>query len=284
MAEVKTQDLENPVAAPDDVVHDQTPGVLGVAPNYPPRDVTDRVKKAMWSEPRVRVWVLLTIAPLLVAVYLFIGQFIQYRRDAWLTTHGLPVDALVLTGDGDPAPGHSRLVDRSFTFQYEVNGETYHMKGVLRGHKESRVYIKERPNPNGPGTVPATVPLRVDPNNPRIWTARLEPPGLIEYSIPGLSFLPLVLLAAVVTHWQRARMLDLWRTGESMTALVLETKQVTVTPTARAVRCTPTDREDKRVLRVYVPASRAGVQRGDVLWIVAPPGNTNRALAACWFE
>jgi hypothetical protein len=237
----------------------------------PPRPLSPRVYRRSWSEPRVRSLWLAALAALLVATYLLASRYWLWRQDARLVRDGLPVQAAVRQTATEPVKGKSQPANSIVTLDYTVDGRAYVAEGVLRGRTEAIV-------------VGNLVPIRVDPANPSRWTGATTVLQLGPRLVPGLIVLPVVLVFALASLVARARFLRLWRDGQAIEALVLESRQTALAPRARAVRCTPADPDDRRVIDVYVPPALAWLAKGDALRVLAPPGHTAPAVAVAWFE
>ena len=238
----------------------------------PPRAVTPRVRRRAWAEPHVRFWWVLTLALLAIGVYVGVREWRVWSREVRLIRSGRVVQAEILTAAGLSSRWQQLPPDSVVKIRYEVDGREYEKNGYLKGRKE---FIQVR----------SKVPVRVDAGDPDQWTARTEPASLIEQLTGAVVVLPVFLVLAVVSLWQRARLLRVWRDGEAVGAIVVDSRQTALAPRSRLVRCTPAESGDKRIVQVYVPASAAaGVAPGDELWLLRPPAGRGRPVAAAWFE
>ena len=247
--------------------------VLASAPPDAPRPVTPRVRRRAWTEPHVRFWWLLTLAMLVIGVYVCGREFLTWSREARLVREGRVVEAEVTRAGGlSSRLGHRLPPNTVVTIQYEVDGKTYQQDGYLSGRKD---YIQ----------VHGKVPIRVDPADPSDWTARTEPPVLAQQLTGAAVVLPAVVVLAVVALLRRVMTLRTWRHGQATVALTVESRQTALAPRSRLVRCAPADRGDNRVVGVFVPSSAArDLRPGDLLWLVFPPGGRGRPVAAAWFN
>jgi hypothetical protein len=211
----------------------------------------------------VRFWWAVAAALVLGMGYLLVMETLDWSREVRLVKEGAVVQAVVYeagqTVKNRPVPPTGN-VDLTYTYegkQYKVTGE-----------------LAERPA----GTLmsASTIPLRVDPGDPRVWTNRTVPPSLWGKMLGPLLLLPAALLAVVVAVVARGRVAKLWRTGEARQAVVVETKQTPLAPLSQAVRCAIVG-GDKRLITVYVPQRGGRVKKGDVIWVVAQGA---RAVAA----
>jgi hypothetical protein len=246
--------------------------VLASAPPDAPRPVTARVRRRAWTEPHVRFWWLLTLAMLVIGVYVCGREFLTWSREARLVREGRPVEAEVTRAGGLSSRWQRLPPDTVVTLQYEVDGKTYTQDGYLKGRKD---YIQVR----------GKVPIRVDPSDPNVWTSRTQPPVLAQQLTGAAVVLPAVLVLAVVSLLRRVMTLRTWRHGQATVALTVESRQTALAPRSRLVRCAPADRGDNRVVGVFVPNTAArDLRPGDLLWLIFPPGGRGRPVAAAWFH
>jgi hypothetical protein len=260
-------------------MHATTPGghgeappsgaTLPGAPPATPRHVTPGVRRRSWTEPRVRLWWLAAAAVLAASVYFLASRYYTWRKDLHVIRHGVEVQAFVYSAEGMPIPGRRRPPSVVVVLHYEVGGTKYEVEGYLRGRTESFI-IQEH------------VPIRVDPDEPTHWTARTEPVPLRMELLSGLMLLPPALAFGAVAWWRRWGLLRLWREGQALPALVMESRQTALAPRSRFARCAPLDESDKRVFGVYVPDKAGRVAEGDAVWIVAESGEKRRAVAVAW--
>lgn len=237
-----------------------------------PRPVTGRVRRRAWTEPHVRFWLLLTAALFVICASVAFREVSGWRREVWLIRHGRLVEAEVTSAGGLGSRWQRLPPDSVVTIQYDVDGKKYTQGGYLHGRKD---YIQVR----------GMVPIRVDPADPDVWTARTEPTVLAQQLTGAAVVVPVLGVLVVVTLLRRAKALRTWRDGRPVPALVVESRQTAVAPKSRFVRCTPADRSDNRIVGVYVPQWAARELRpGDALWLVFPPGGRGRPVAASWFD
>lgn len=265
---------EEPLSQPDASTADEAEGRAPTSSSKlpaPPRTTGPRVRRRSWAEPRVRSLWLAAVASLVIAAYLLASRYLEWRKDARLVHQGLPVSANIRQTATETLRGKTQPANSIVTLDYTVNGRAYVAQGVLRGRT---LEFK----------VGDDVPIRVDPADPSRWTGATEVPPLGPGLIPGLIVLPVVGIFALASLLARARLLRLWRDGQAVEALVLESRQTALAPRSRAVRCTPADPDDRRVLDVYVPHTLAGLRRGDALRVLVPAGRTSPAVAVDWLE
>jgi hypothetical protein len=241
-------------------------------PPGPPRPLTPRVSRRAWAEPHVRFWWVLTLVLLGIGAYVGGSHWLAWSREVRMIRSGRVVDAEILTAGGLSSRWQQLPPDSIVTLRYEVDGKTYDQTGYLKGRTEFIL-------------VHSKVPVRVDPADPNLWTARTVPASLAQELTGALVVLPAFLALAAVSLVLRARTARVWRDGDARRAIVVESRQTALAPRSRLVRCTPADAGDNRVVQVYVPAgAAAGLHAGDELWLLFPPGRRGRPVAAAWFE
>jgi hypothetical protein len=246
--------------------------VVASAPPDVPRPMTARVRRRAWTEPHVRFWWLLTAAMFVIGAYVCTREFVLWRREARLVREGRLVQAEIMRAGGLSSRWQLLPPDTVVTIQYELDGKQYTQDGYLKGRKD---YFKIR----------TMVPVRVDPSDPNLWTARTEPPVLSQQLTGAAIVLPALVVLAVVSVLRRAMTMRTWRRGQATVALTVESRQTALAPRSRLVRCTPADRGDNRVVSVYVPQRAArDLRPGDLLWLIFPPGGRGRPVAAAWFD
>jgi hypothetical protein len=264
-------DVTEPIAESDATAesaagHDHPP-----APPHPPRAVTPRVRRRAWAEPRVRAVALCAAAALAVSAYFFVSRYVEWRREAWLVTKGTPVDAVVTEAGGITLANKVVPPTTPVTMEYTVGGNKLTVQGTLKGRKEHIL-------------TGGTVPLRVDPSDPSVWTSLTTPRPLRMELLGGLIVLPFALVLGIVALTLHRRLLSLWRDGDATAAVVIDSTHTAVAPRTHFVRCTPMDSADKRMLAAYFPRTRPKPQSGEAVWLIAKPAPSTRAVGAEWFE
>ena len=243
-------------------------------PAYPPREVTARVRSRAWTEPHVRFWWMAAAVLFLIGVYFVISQYLTLRRQAWLVREGTVVQALVLQAGSEEARDKLIPPDNPVSLEFEwpaESGRKVRVQGYLEGRTE-HIPVK------------GLVPIRIDPNNPRFWTARIDPaPATWRDWLAALIVLPIAAVVFAAGVLKRRRLLRLWRDGEAIPAAALDSRLTALAPRSRAVRVVPTEAVDRRVRTVYLPSS-APVPQGERLWILLHPDNRGGVAAAAWFQ
>jgi len=206
---------------------------------------------------------------LAASLYFLATRYYTWRRDLHVIRNGVEVQAYVYSAEGMPIPGRRRPPSVVVVLHYEVGGKKYEAEGYLRGRTESFI-------------IQSYVPIRVDPDDPARWTARTEPVPLGMELLGGWMLLPPALAFAAVAWWRRGRVLRLWRDGQLVAAVVMESRQTSLAPRSRFARCAPLDESDRRVFGVYVPDRAGRVAEGDAVWLIADAGENRRAVAVPW--
>ena len=273
MSESVGQDLE---ALPD--VHSPVAPPVSSIPaeqQHAPREATPRVRRRAWAEPRVKAWVLVATVAALMITYLLVSQFLTYRRDAWLFENGRKVDATVVRVETavTPGQGYSNVPVKNVGLKYEVGGEEIALDQYLDSFDGDRLEVGK------------PITIRVDPADPRRFTARQNPVTLLPHLVAAAVVSPLLPATLAFAAWRRGRLLRIWETGELMPAVVMRTHGVAVAPSARAVECAGTDPDDRTVRHAYAPAARGSLPpaKGDLIWLIVPVGGKGPAIAASWF-
>src|SRR6266404_1472404 len=134
-------------------------------PPAPPRDVTARVGRRAWADPRVRFWWLAGFVLVGVAAYLLVSRYLAWRLDSRLVESGTVINATVLQADESVAKGKTVSGDKSVRLSYDVDGRSYEVSAPYLAGRASEEFI----------VVGTTIPIRVDPADPTRWTPRQRP-------------------------------------------------------------------------------------------------------------
>jgi len=226
-----------------------------------------RTAARLWAEPRVRIWLVITGALLLLAIYFSIARIQEWKLDRDLVRSGISLQATVGVagvGRGGYAIPPGTPVELTFDFR----GEPQHVS----------VYLEDQ-------TTPVTgqkINIRIDPDDPQRWTDLAEPRPLAGYLI-GPALMVAIVPITLVTAWMiRRRFARTWAGGAVQAAVVVDRLQSAMAPMAQTIRCRFRDKPERRLLVVYLPRSFAKVQRGDVVWVLVPARTLRPALAAGW--
>ena len=247
--------------------------------SHTPRDVSPRAARRSWNELPVRIWLILAITVAFITLYFTVSKYISGRYERWLITQGLLVDAELnrIQGTREKAQAFKRT-DRLFVeLNYDVPGRPrmMYVPGWLSQLPDQRPVPLVR--------VGETIPVRVDANNPTVWTDRTQPlPWIAEFAIVVL-LLPLLIVLGLVALLRRRQVLNVWRQGEAAAAVVVDHKQSATAPFSRVIRFTFADGRDRRVWSTLHPAKGAP-QPGETMWVIFPPGKPGRAVVASLYQ
>ena len=241
-------------------------------PPSAPRAVNRRVRWRAGMDPRVRFAWLLGIVLLLIGVgFIIAGLHARYLQ-MLLIKHGTPVEATVFQAGEEQVRKKMAAPESVVILHFDWHGQMHETRArVLEGRKDAIV-------------IGGTIPIRVDADDPDNWTPLTEPLPLLQQILGGLLLMPVAFLAFVVSLWLYEGVLRLWRGGQAIEAIALDAHNSALAPMSHAVRCTPTNEQDKRVFTVCVPPKAGKPNPGDVLWVLCPSERSTRAVAAAWFE
>ena len=210
-----------------------------------PRPITDKARRRLWLEPISRSWCIVTMLIFLVFVFVSIQGYMQWRTDARMIESGPVVQA---TGFADGAKIKGRPLpvgqSQSIYLQYEYNGKAYTSQGPLA--HTGKQYIAGEP-----------FAIRLDPNDPSVWSNREEAPSLREKMIASILTLFFTVgsgLAALFAWWRNR---GLWRYGDLRQGRVLEHRQSALAPRSVALYCAVRMGKEEHLMTVYVPHSAA---------------------------
>lgn len=248
------------------------PATLQQPPPPVPRAITPRVRRRAWAEPVVRFWWLTAVVLGLIGVGFALQSVLDWRHDVNLIRDGVAVDAVVYqVGEMKGKFKHPQPPDSIVTLHFPWKGEERSTKPDRLPDRKAGEFIT-------PGDI---IPIRVNPSDPNDWTS-----ATVAGPITGRLFgaevaLPIAALTGAFGLLMWRRVLGAWRKGRPIEALVMESRNTALALGARLVRCTPDAEGDSRVFAVYVPRRLAGLQRGDVIWLLA---RGSGAVACAWFE
>lgn len=242
-------------------------------PADPPRELTPRVRRRSWIEPRVRIWWMGALVLLGITACLVGPRLAGSWRDRLLIREGLRVEAEIVEAAGNPLKNKLHGPDENISFKMIFklpNGQSREIYERLKAQKLALA-------------VGMTIPLFVNPTKPEEWTDRMEI-SWAEDSLVAIILLPLAIAFVLVALFLRARVLRVWKFGEVIEAVVLETRHAAAAPLSRHVRFVVRGALDRRVFMVTLPTRIANLQPGDTFWIIAPADQPQRALAAGLYE
>lgn len=268
---------------------DESTEPLPPEPAPAPRPITPRAARRSWQELSVRVWTVLAMVLAVITVYFTVSKVLEGRELRWLLSQGQAIDATVYEINGTK----QRIVfKRSDPLRVWVQFQ-------LPGHNNvvGERMLTQLPDPKQTIRVGDKLPIRVDPKDiqplneiekpgvmlANTWTDRAEaPPWHVEYTVV-LLLVPLLLIVAVIMFWRRARVLGVWKNGESALATVIGHRHTAIAPRSRIMRFTLEDGDDRRVFNTLHPVKDLPPV-GDVFWVVYPQGNPGRAIAAKLYQ
>jgi hypothetical protein len=246
-------------------------GVPALSP--PPRNVTPRARRRAWAEPRVRFWWLASAALLLVAGYFAITQGSRWAEQSRLVRQGEHVTATIVEVEGIARQGFRSPTPADVVVEFTLGEATHRVPGRIEPQEAEAVMTQQ------------TLAVSVDRRDPSRWVARTVAPALGRELLAVWLLLPPGILLALGAWLAWRSVLATWRDGQPLAALVVDVGQSAVAPLSRAVRCTPRDGRDSRILTVYLPQRHAaGLQPGDPLWLIAPPAQLHKAIPATPYE
>jgi hypothetical protein len=212
--------------------------------------VTPQVRSRAWREPAVRFWWASALVIAAIVVYLSATQIYTWNLERRLIEEGVPVMATVLVANGVPDRGKSQPPESNVELRYTHDGQEYEVKGTLAGREE---WIQ----------IGSDVELRLDPNDPRVWTARLTPTPLVRQLVGAAVTVPVIVILLIAAWLAHRRTLRTYENGQLTPSEVVALRTSPIAPLSRAVVCTPTDPEDKRLFTIYIPQSLIRLQAGD---------------------
>jgi hypothetical protein len=240
------------------------------SPPPPPRELNAAAASRAWRDPRVAFWGFVAVLLIAAAAYLAVGQYWSWSYEAKLIKSGSRVDATVWHVGTQM---RNRLIQVNEPVQI-----IFHWKG-----EERRITDRGLAGVRPGMTTGSTIPIMVDPNDPRRYTARLEPQSLATLLIGPMILLPVALLLLAVSFLQHRSVLRILRHGQALQASVIDTARSALAPRSQLIRCALLGVNDRRVISVYVPNRAGALQPGDALWLIMPPGKPHKALAAAAF-
>lgn len=241
-------------------------------PPAAPRPITPQVSRRAWMEHSVRKWWVMGALLLLITAYHAASRWMTWKGEKRLIENGALVDAEVMSWEQnlDLPPNKVVPLNASADIVYYYNGQKYREFGPLEGRNQT-TYTRKK------------IPIHIDRDNPRIWTARLAPEPLRNRLLGALLLSPGVVVLLAVAVIRRQGVLRLWRDGQAMLGHAMEVRHAAAAPFSRLVSCAVEDDAQNRVVKVIVPAEKAP-HVGQVLWLIAPPGAPERAIPATLFE
>ena len=196
-----------------------------------------------------------------VTVFFAVQQTMAALELRRLIDHGTPVDARV----SDMSRG------AWFQLEYEIDGAKF------TSDQTPMMLKREEQLQRG-----QTVPIRVDPDHPRTWTDRnrseLEP--IHRELVASVILVPLLALTVLMVLVKRRQVLRVWRGAPVMQAIVVETKQSSMSPLSRVVRFTIAEGASSRIWSTLIPVKAGIPAKDEVIDVICPPANPDHAIVA----
>ena len=226
----------------------------------PPREVTPLVRRRAWGDIHVRFWWLSAIGVILVVGYFSLFQIQRALRDREIIRNGILVQTTIKKAGERDMPGHSVLRE----------GDTpVVLVGRLPGEFEDRTFTGSV----GPGPgylkVGQPLPIRVDPKDPQVWTARQQVKSWAEELSLSLMFLPLIVALLIGAVVVRRRILGVWRNGVPIEGTVVDLRHSAWAPLSRVVRYSLVNSTDRRIFSALAP-TRTAPAKGETIQLLAP--------------
>ena len=240
-------------------------------PPAAPRPITTAARRRSLAEPHVRFWLLAAVVLFIVTLFFLMTSLADWAEDLSIVRHGTPVTATI-TGIGDDVVGGRGNLSPEYptTLTFTLNGAEFTVKGHLEGRRDP-ISLKQQ------------VQIKVDPNAPKNWTYLTDVPPLAPIFLGPALILPFALAALGLSLILRARMLNIWKSGQPHLFIVHATTQTSLAPRSRVVRCRAADGRSTRLVQVFIPRKSAP-ETGNLLWLIHPPGKPTVALAAMNYE
>lgn len=211
-----------------------------------------RLSTRSWMEMPVRPWLAVTGLMFLAALGIGIYNVRTALQEQKLIRSGIPTVAVVVDLGRD-----TRQLPRDepvrVTLEYTIpdNGKTIRSERMI--HRQAGGLIRLRDQ----------IPIRFDPDAPEIWTARTEPPPLLQSMTVPLALIPVILISGLVTLWHRQRVIRVIRQGSIQQASVVSIRQPPLAPMSKQLGVAM--EQDRTVRSLYWPNRLGAVRINDVL-------------------
>lgn len=227
-----------------------------------------RLLTRSWMEMPVRPWLAVTGLMLLAALGIGIYNFRTAVEERRLIGSGTPVQAVVVDLGRD-----TRQLPRDepvrVTLEYTIPGSQKTIRSERMIHRQTGGLIRLRDQ----------IPIRFDPESPEVWTARTEPPPLLQSMTVPLALIPVVLISGLVTFLHRQRVIRVIRKGSIRKAGVVSIRQPPLAPLSKQLGVTL--EQDRTVRSLYWPNRLGQVRVGDVIDVLT---DGKRVFAARAYE
>ncbi len=237
----------------------------GSAVPEPARPVTPTARRRTWAEPIVRSWLLLTIALLIASSVMAVSSTLQWIRETHVVRNGVTIQAMAWHAGSRHVKGMTLPMGAQLDIEYEYNGTTYKTTGVL--YNTGAQYVSQTP-----------FDIRIDPENPTIWTNRTNVPPMVEKMMGVGIMLAVAIVCAAVTLLLRMRLIALWVNGDLVNARIIRQGQSALAPNSTVLSCAVRVGKSERPVIVYVPQSRVPSEQAQTIDLVVSY-DRSRALA-----
>ncbi len=219
-------------------------------------------------EPRVRLWWMAALLLLLIAIAWSARQYLAWHRQTSLVRAGTQLEAVIWQPQdwraGKPIPNRSIPAGAEAVLVWTVDGNEYDGMTTFG-----------RPVLSG-----QTAPVWIDPANPARWTANGVVSPLRQELVALIVLVPMLLLSALAAWAMRWRVMRIWTDGEAQRAVVVDSRLSALSPRSRQVRCSLLDVADRRLITVTIPVACGVPAKGESFYLLAPPGQYDKAVAA----
>jgi hypothetical protein len=220
-----------------------------------PRPVTPVVSRRTWFEPRITRWVVAVAVLAALFGYLASSSTYQWMLVRKLILSGDQISARIVAANGFTRVGMRQDPTSIVELAFQSGGKDYKVGGPLVGRSEFLMIGDD-------------VPIRVNPENPRQWTYRTEPPQLAhELAAPSLVLIPLAAVIVALVLGRRS-LLTLWSTGTVAPAIIADLRSSAIAPTRPRATCLVVDGDKRLTVSVNLAPEQRHLKRQDVLAVV----------------
>jgi len=258
-------------------------------PPRAPRPLTDKVRHRILMEPRVRGWWLAGLALLAISAFFAVTRLIEWSRVRWLVHNGTPAIATIWQIGEDQAEMQSNASPDTIVYMYYFPDDLMQKKKTHSDDEKTYIsgFLDGRTEPinlhdaNGDST---TVPIKVDPGEPTLWTYRNNLPPLAPQFLSALLVLLPAIGCLVVAYLVREKVKRIWTEGAAREFAVVSSHQTAAAPRSRVISCTALDGTDSQPIKVVVPMRLGDPQPGQLLWLIFPAGKPTAAIPAISYQ
>lgn len=217
-----------------------------------------RAASRSWMEINVRPWLAVTLLMVIGLVLVSVLQWRDALRVRRLIEHNVTVKGVVtnINGRARTAP-RDELQQVDMKYPHPTTQQPLLAPGMLSRKPGQSVSLGD------------VIELRIDPQDPMIWTDLASaPPVARELIVPLVVLLPMVLLCLAIAVLQRARVRKTLRTGTLTQATVVSVKNSPLAPLSKQIGLA-TGAPGARVRHAYWPTRNGPVVQGDLVEVVA---------------